>query len=388
MKLPYGMGAGVGAAALMLSTTAVAGAAPTDAILAPLTTHDQSKGGVAGSYIVSLSDGADPLAVARELNIRPEHVYSATLTGFAADLNGTQLRSVRQNLDVEHVSQTFRTSLDEPRGAGTASWGIDRIDQPELPLDNVYDVAGSGAGVTAYVIDTGIDPTHPEFGDRASIGFDATGGNGVDGHGHGTHVAGTIGSETFGVAEDTDLVGVKVLNDEGSGTTADIVAGMEWVAKNHDGPSVANMSIGGTLDPTLNEAATGLVESGVFTAVAAGNSSLNASLTSPASADGVFTTAASDNSDGSASFTNWGSTVEGYAPGVDITSTVPGGGSETMSGTSMASPHVAGVAALHLERTPSAAPAATSTRIQEASVPAVESAPLMTTNALLQTGDL
>ena len=152
-----------------------------------------------------------------------------------------------------------------------------------------------------------------QFGGRASIGFDATGGDGSDGHGHGTHVAGTIGSATYGVAKGAELVGVKVLDDNGSGTSADIIAGLDWVAQNADGPSVANMSLGGSKDPTLDEAATGLVDAGVFLAVAAGNESQDAENVSPASAEGVFTTAASDKTDTSAEFTNFGETVEGLS---------------------------------------------------------------------------
>ncbi|HEY0638151.1 MAG TPA: S8 family peptidase [Pseudonocardiaceae bacterium] len=179
------------------------------------------------------------------------------------------------------------------------------------------------------------------------MAFDATGGDGVDCNGHGTHVASTVGGSAYGVAPGVSVYGVKVLDCAGSGTFEDVIAGMDWVAANARRPAVANMSLGGGADPTVNAAATALAGSGVFLAVAAGNESADACTRSPASADGVYTTAASAIDDTSASFTNTGTCVEGYAPGVDITAAWIGGGTNTISGTSMASPHVAGVGALH-----------------------------------------
>lgn len=376
----------VSSAALILAITPFAHAGGED--LAPLTTHGEAsvQSGGETTYVVTLDEGESAREVARSLGVTPTHVYTHVIDGFAARLTPEQLHDVRADASVSAVSENMSITVEQPEGDAAAGtpWGLDRIDDPQLPLDDSYEPAGSGSGVSAYILDTGIDPDHPGFGGRASVGYDATGGDGLDRQGHGTHVAGTIGSEGFGVASSTDLIGVKVLDDSGSGSTAGIIEGMDWIAQDADGASVANMSLGGAKDPVLDAAATGLVDSGVFTSVAAGNESQDAANVSPASAEGVFTVAASTDQDGNADFSNFGDVVEGYAPGQDIESTVPGGGTDTYSGTSMASPHVAGAAALYLEANPGATPDAVSSGLQQGAVDVIADAPSGTTTGLLQ----
>jgi subtilisin family serine protease len=203
--------------------------------------------------------------------------------------------------------------------------------------------------VTVYVIDTGILTSHTQFGGRAAVAYDALGGNGQDCNGHGTHVAGTVGGSTYGIAKGVALRAVRVLNCSGSGTNSGVIAGMDWVRTNHVSRSVANMSLGGGYSSSVNTAATNLVNSGVFLAVAAGNSNADACNYSPASASGTCTVAATTSSDARASYSNYGSCVDIYAPGSSITSAwyTSTTAINTISGTSMASPHVAGVGALY-----------------------------------------
>jgi subtilisin family serine protease len=286
-------------------------------------------------------------AIIRGHGGRTKHVFSRVLNGFAAELTPGAVASLRSNPDVAYVEEDgIVTTMATQSGA---TWGIDRIDQRNRPLSGTYTYTSTGAGVTAYIIDTGIQTNHSQFGGRAAASYDAIGDgrNGQDCNGHGTHVAGTVGGSTYGVAKGVALRAVRVLNCSGSGTNAGVIAGMNWVASNHVAKSVANMSLGGAYSASTNTAANNLASSGVFLAVAAGNSNVDACNSSPASAANATTVAASTSTDAKASYSNYGGCVDLYAPGSSITSAWINSGTNTISGTSMASPHVAGVGALY-----------------------------------------
>jgi subtilisin family serine protease len=301
--------------------------------------------GIEGQYIVVFKDGADHGTAALRAGVSPMHSYSI-IPGFAARLNEAQLNALLKNPDVAYIEQDAVVTKDATQSGAT--WGIDRIDQRSLPLSGTYNYTATASTVNAYVIDTGIYASHSNFGGRATNVFDAFGGTGNDCNGHGTHVAGTVGSATYGVAKSVRLRGVRVLDCAGSGTTSGVIAGMDWVKNNHVKPAVANMSLGGGFSSTINTAATNMSNAGVFVAVAAGNNNgANACNYSPASAASVTTVGSSTSTDARSSFSNIGSCVEIYAPGSSITSTWHNGSTNTISGTSMASPHVCGVGALY-----------------------------------------
>jgi subtilisin family serine protease len=301
--------------------------------------------GVAGSYIVVLKEGADPRSIAAVAGVSPRHVYTAVLNGFAATLSSGQLTALRHNPDVDYVEQEQVGGVQVTQS--NATWGIDRIDQRNLPLSTTYSYTTTGTGVRVYVIDSGLQANHPQFGTRASNVYDYAGGSGADCHGHGTHVGGTIGGTTYGVAKNVYLRGVRVVDCAGNGGTATVIAAMDWVRLNHIKPAVANMSLGYPASTAVNSAATSMISAGVITTVASGNENQNACNVSPASASGTLTVNASDRYDARASFSNFGGCTDIYAPGVNVTSSWIGSATNTISGTSMASPHAAGVGALY-----------------------------------------
>jgi subtilisin family serine protease len=333
------------AAAALLALAACADQSPTAGAAAAAPLLAAGAGAIEGQYVVVLEEGANPRSVAAVAGVSPRYVYTAALNGFAATLNAGQLNALRHNPAVAYVEADQQVEAWTTQSGAT--WGIDRIDQRSLPLSGTYTYNSTGSGVYAYVIDTGIQTNHPQFGSRAAVAYDALGGNGQDCNGHGTHVAGTIGSTTYGVAKNVQLRAVRVLDCNGSGATSGIIAAVDWIRLNRTNPAVANLSLGGSLSSSMNTAVTNLSSSGVFVAVAAGNSNANACNYSPASATAVFTTASSERTDAKRSTSNWGTCVDGYAPGGSITSTWIGSGTNTISGSSMASPHVAGVAALY-----------------------------------------
>ncbi len=301
--------------------------------------------GIPDSYIVVLKEGADPRSVAAVAAANPRFVYEAALNGFAATLNAGQLNALRNNPNVEYIEQDQVMTTDATQS--NATWGLDRINQRNLPLDGSYTYTYTGSGVRAYIIDTGLQANHPQFGTRAQNVYNAISGeSAADCNGHGTHVGGTVGGSTHGVAKAVLLRGVKVLSCSGSGSTSGVIAGIDWVRVNHVKPAIANMSLGGGKTDAQNTAVTNLSNAGVFVAVAAGNENADACTKSPASTPVAYTTAASDKTDTRATFSNYGSCVDAYAPGVGITSAWINSGTNTISGTSMASPHVAGVSAL------------------------------------------
>ncbi|MBW3659154.1 MAG: S8 family serine peptidase [Actinobacteria bacterium] len=337
-------------AALALGPATLASAAAP----APGTSGAPAQGTIPGRYIVTLVDGADPAAVAREYRARGadvDHVYRSALRGFAGAVPAREVDRLRADARVERVEADGWVSATGTQS--NATWGLDRVDQRDLPLDGSYSYATTASNVTAYVIDTGIRASHTDFGGRVSGGFSSIDDrHGTDDcNGHGTHVAGTIGGATYGVAKAVQLVPVRVLNCRGSGTWSGVIAGVDWVTDNAVKPAVANMSLGGGANDSVDTAVRNSIASGVVYALAAGNDSGSDACTrSPARVTEGLTVGATTKTDARASYSNIGTCLDLFAPGSSITSAWIDSDTDThtISGTSMATPHVAGAAALSL----------------------------------------
>ena len=318
---------------------------------------------IPGRFIITLRDGESPAAVAAAHGVRPEFVYTHALTGFAgamADAARAGLLRDRRVIRIEPDGIATIVATTE----GNATWGLDRLDQRSLPLSTTFTYTSRGTGVTAYIIDTGIRFTHNDFGGRATSGYDAVdGGTAADCNGHGTHVAGTVGGNRYGVAKRVHLVAVRVLDCSGSGTWSGVIAGLDWVTSRHASSAVANLSLGGGANASVDDAVRRMIAAGVSTAIAAGNGNSagiaqNACNFSPARVSTAMTVGATDRTDRKASWSNYGSCVDWFAPGVGITSAwfTSNSATNTISGTSMAAPHTAGVAALYLQLHPGRTP--------------------------------
>ncbi|MDQ3722365.1 MAG: S8 family peptidase [Actinomycetota bacterium] len=359
--------------ALALAALALTPAGALAQTPAPLAGGGQA-GAIADRYIVVMKSAAGDAATERTKNkarARGGSVnrdYRQALNGYAALLPAAALAEVRSDPDVAYVEADRVVSATATQAS--APWGLDRIDQRGLPLSGSYSYTPTATGVKVYIIDSGIRFSHGQFAGRAVSGYDAIdGGSADDCNGHGTHVAGSVGAATYGVAKQVSLVGVRVLDCAGSGSTSGVIAGIDWVTANHGPgqPAVANMSLGGGASSALDTAVQNSISDGVSYAVAAGNENADACLSSPARAANALTVASTTSSDARSSFSNWGTCVDLFAPGSSIVSSwyTSDTATATLSGTSMATPHVAGVAALYLQGNPTASPATVASVVKD-----------------------
>ncbi|KAK1756701.1 peptidase S8/S53 domain-containing protein [Echria macrotheca] len=330
---------------------------------------------IPGKYIVKLKDGATEAtldkAIGKLRKGKPQHVYKNTgFKGFAATVEDADLEALQALPDVEYIEKESVYTINAYVSQTGAPWGIARLSNKAAGSTTYTRDSSDGAGTCSYVIDTGIYTAHSDFGGRATWLANYVDSSNSDGNGHGTHVAGTIGGTTYGVAKKTKLYAVKVLSASGSGSTSGVIAGINFVASDYKtrncvNGTVANMSLGGSSSSSMNSAAKALVDAGVFLSVAAGNDNANAQNSSPASEPSVCTVGATTNTDAKSSFSNYGAIVDVFAPGTSIKSTWIGSTSatNTISGTSMAAPHIAGLGAYLLALEGPRTPAALCSRI-------------------------
>ncbi|MVM68231.1 S8 family peptidase [Acinetobacter baumannii] len=344
-------------------------------VVNPVNDSSQAKGIIKNQYIVILNKDAGPSKDFAQ-NIAKQHAgkvlqsYDTVLKGFAIYLPDTAgaafIEAMKKNPHVLSVESDTIVNIDATTQSNP-DWGLDRIDQKALPLNSTYSYLQTGSGTTAYIVDTGILSSHQEFSGRVLSGYTAiSDGNGTtDCNGHGTHVAGTVGGTTYGVAKSVNLVPIRILGCDGSGASSNVIAGLDWILKNGIKPAVVNMSLGGATSSSLDSAVENLYNNGYVMVVAAGNSNTDACTSSPARVSKAITVAATDNTDTRASYSNYGSCVDIFAPGSQINSSWIGSNTATkiLNGTSMATPHVAGVVAEMLQSTPTASPQTISTNL-------------------------